>query len=42
MMFFVDPERRMDVHRALQEGDGQLFTCHFTKHGTEGWKILSD
>jgi len=40
MMFFVDPERRMDVHRALERDGGQLFTCHFTKHGTEGWKIL--
>jgi D-glycero-alpha-D-manno-heptose-7-phosphate kinase len=41
MMFFVDLERRMDVRRALQEGEGELFTCHFTKHGAEGWKLLS-
>jgi D-glycero-alpha-D-manno-heptose-7-phosphate kinase len=40
MMFFVDPERRMDVHRALEQDGGQLFTCHFTEHGTEGWKIF--
>ena len=40
MMLFVDPERRMDVHRALQQVEGQLFTCHFTEHGTQGWKIF--
>jgi D-glycero-alpha-D-manno-heptose-7-phosphate kinase len=40
MMFFVSPERRMDVHRALQADEGQLLTCHFTKDGTQGWKVL--
>ena len=39
MMFFVDPCRRIDVMRALEGLDGQLFTCHFTKHGTEGWRV---
>ncbi len=39
MMLLVDPVRRMDVMRALQQTQGQIFTCHFTKHGTEGWKI---
>jgi len=39
MMLLVDPVRRMDVVRALQATDGQVLTCHFTKYGTEGWKI---
>jgi D-glycero-alpha-D-manno-heptose-7-phosphate kinase len=39
MMMLVDPVRRMDVTRALQQRPGQIYTCHFTKYGTEGWKI---
>jgi D-glycero-alpha-D-manno-heptose-7-phosphate kinase len=39
MMMLVDPVRRMDVMRALQQRPGQIFTCHFTKYGTQGWKI---
>jgi len=39
LMFFVDPVRRMDVIRALGPFKGQVRNCHFTKHGTEGWKI---
>jgi D-glycero-alpha-D-manno-heptose-7-phosphate kinase len=39
MMFFVDPARRARVMRALEARSAQTFTCHFTKHGTEGWKI---
>jgi D-glycero-alpha-D-manno-heptose-7-phosphate kinase len=39
MMFFVDPGQRMRVIRALEAQDAQTLTCHFTKHGTEGWKI---
>ena len=39
MMMLVDPVRRMDVMRALQQMPGQIFTCHFTKYGTQGWKI---
>jgi D-glycero-alpha-D-manno-heptose-7-phosphate kinase len=38
MMMLVDPTRRMDVMRALGER-GQVSTCHFTKYGTQGWKI---
>lgn len=37
--FMVQPERRVDVVRALSRQDGQVMTCHFTRHGTEGWKI---
>lgn len=40
MMFFVPPERRMDVVRALNHFEGQVSNCHFTKHGTQAWKIL--
>jgi D-glycero-alpha-D-manno-heptose-7-phosphate kinase len=39
MMLLVDPVRRMDVIRALQQRPGQIFTCHFTKYGTQGWKL---
>jgi D-glycero-alpha-D-manno-heptose-7-phosphate kinase len=38
--FVVVPERRVDVIRALSRHDGRVLTCHFTRHGTEGWKIL--
>ena len=37
--FLVEPERRVDVIRALKQQDGTVMTCHFTRHGTEGWKI---
>lgn len=39
MMFFVPPEKRMDVVRKLHGFDGQVSNCHFTKHGTQAWKI---
>ncbi len=37
--FLAPPERRMAVIRALSQKDGRVMTCHFTRHGTEGWKI---
>jgi len=40
MMFFVPTERRMEVIRTLNLFDGQVSNCHFTKHGTQAWKIL--
>ncbi len=40
MTFLVEPVRRIDVLRALQKMEGRTMTCHFTKQGTEGWKIL--
>ena len=40
MTFLVDPSRRVDVIRALGKQEGQVMTCHFTLHGTEGWKIF--
>lgn len=39
MMFFVPPDKRMDVFRALARYEGQISNCHFTKHGTQAWRI---
>lgn len=39
MMLLVDPVRRMDVMRALSATQGQIYNCHFTEIGTQGWKI---
>jgi D-glycero-alpha-D-manno-heptose-7-phosphate kinase len=39
MMFMVDPSRRMDVVRALKSIGPDVFNCHFTKYGTQGWRI---
>ena len=40
MMFFVPTEQRMDVIRTLNRFEGQVSNCHFTKHGTQTWRIL--
>lgn len=39
MMFFVQPDKRMNVIRSLQQFDGQVSNCHFTEHGTQAWRI---
>ncbi len=39
MTFLTDPSRRMDVIRALNQQEGEVMGCHFTKRGTEGWRI---
>jgi D-glycero-alpha-D-manno-heptose-7-phosphate kinase len=39
MWFFVPPEKRMDVTRTLNEYGGQISNCHFTKHGTQTWRL---
>jgi D-glycero-alpha-D-manno-heptose-7-phosphate kinase len=39
MMFFVPPENRMDVIRTLNNFEGQVSNCHFTKRGTQAWRI---
>ncbi len=39
MMFFVPPERRMDVIHTLGEFPGQVSNCHFSKHGTQAWRM---
>jgi D-glycero-alpha-D-manno-heptose-7-phosphate kinase len=37
--FIVDPKYRIKLLRGLAEVEGQPMTCHFTKRGTEGWRI---
>ena len=39
MLFFVPTERRMDVIRTLKQFEGQVSNCHFTKHGTQAWRV---
>lgn len=39
MWFFVPTEKRMDVIRTLNTFGGQVSNCHFTKHGTQAWKL---
>lgn len=39
MMFFVPPERRMEVIRALEGFGGEVGNCHFTKQGTQAWRL---
>ncbi|WP_042262221.1 GHMP family kinase ATP-binding protein [Paraburkholderia heleia] len=38
MMFIVDPTKRPDVIRALEQFNGQVFTCNFTEHGAYSWR----
>jgi len=40
MVFFVDPPERMSVLHALRDQEGNVVPCHFTKHGTQAWKIF--
>lgn len=39
MLFFVPAERRMDVVRALDRFNGQVSNCHFTKNGSQAWRL---
>lgn len=39
MWFFVPTEKRMDVIRTLSGFGGQVSNCHFTKYGTQAWRI---
>jgi D-glycero-alpha-D-manno-heptose-7-phosphate kinase len=40
IMFIVDPARRVDVIRRLNsDAKGQVMACHFTKRGTEAWRL---
>ncbi len=39
MLFFVPTEKRMDVIRILNDFGGQVSNCHFTKNGTQAWRI---
>src|SRR5262249_9802917 len=40
IMFLVDPARRVEVIRTLNNHPGgRVMACHFTKRGTEGWRL---
>lgn len=39
MLFFVPTERRMEVIRTLKQFNGQVSNCHFTKQGTQAWRV---
>ena len=39
MWFFVPTEKRMNVIRTLNDFGGQVGNCHFTKYGTQAWRI---
>lgn len=39
MMFFVPPNKRMNLIRTLNRFDGQVSNCHFTEHGSQAWRI---
>ncbi|TCP10550.1 D-glycero-alpha-D-manno-heptose-7-phosphate kinase [Crenobacter luteus] len=39
MWFFVPAEKRMDVIRTLNGFGGQVSNCHFTKYGSQAWRI---
>lgn len=39
MLFFVPTEKRMDVIRILNDFGGQVSNCHFTKNGTQAWRV---
>jgi D-glycero-alpha-D-manno-heptose-7-phosphate kinase len=39
MMLFAPPDRRMDVIRTLARFRGQVSNCHFTKRGTQAWRV---
>jgi len=39
MLFFVPTDKRMDVIRTLNKFEGQVSNCHFTKYGTQAWRI---
>ena len=39
MWFFVPTEKRMNLIRTLNSFGGQVSNCHFTKHGSQAWRI---
>jgi len=39
MIFFVAPERRMDVIARLSRFPGVISNCHFTETGVEAWRV---
>lgn len=39
MVFLVDPIKRINVIRALNQFDGRVLNFHFTNNGTQGWSL---
>lgn len=39
MIFYVPPDRRMDVIRRLSQLNGQVSNCHFTQQGAQAWRV---
>jgi D-glycero-alpha-D-manno-heptose-7-phosphate kinase len=39
MMFLCDPDRRIELTRALQAQGGQLLDFHFTQQGASSWRV---
>ncbi|MGE4420709.1 MAG: GHMP kinase [Pseudodesulfovibrio sp.] len=39
MLFLVPPEQRMNVVRRLEEFKGLSTNCHFSKNGSQAWKL---
>jgi D-glycero-alpha-D-manno-heptose-7-phosphate kinase len=39
MWFFVPTENRMEVMRTLSQFGGHVSNCHFTKYGTQAWRL---
>jgi D-glycero-alpha-D-manno-heptose-7-phosphate kinase len=37
IVFMVDPVKRVNVLKALQELEGRAMNFHFIKHGTQSW-----
>ncbi len=37
MMFFANPEQRMQLIRTLEKFGGNVLNCQFTRHGAESW-----
>jgi D-glycero-alpha-D-manno-heptose-7-phosphate kinase len=40
MLFFVPTESRMSLIQNLNRFNGQVSNCHFTKRGSEAWRII--
>lgn len=39
MFFTIDPTRRVDLIKTLEQFNGKVLSFHFSKNGCQGWKI---
>jgi D-glycero-alpha-D-manno-heptose-7-phosphate kinase len=39
IIFMVDPVKKLDISKALQEQGGRVTNFHFTEYGTEAWVL---